>query len=43
MSNLKPSPRARGAGILPLHYLFSHPDVDFWQQLSPALRRQALS
>lgn len=41
LSKLDPSPRARGAGILPLHYLFHHPDVDYWK-LSPALRRQVL-
>lgn len=36
MSKLEPSPRARGAGILPLHYLFHRPDVDFW--FSPTRR-----
>lgn len=41
LSKLEPSPRARGAGILPLHHLFQHPDAGYWRQLSRTLRRQA--
>ncbi len=41
LSKLEPSPRARGAGILPLHHLFQHPDAGYWRQLSRILRRQA--
>jgi predicted NBD/HSP70 family sugar kinase len=40
-SKLEPSPRARGAGILPLHHLFQHPDAGYWRQLNRTLRRQA--